>query len=72
MNTKHGLMINTFKPKVVDMHSRDHLERFRDACDATGSGLGWPIWRFSVEIGSKIYLDLIENFHVLQGERSKF
>ena len=40
------------------MHSREHLERFREAAEATGVGLGFPKWRFTVELGSKLFEEL--------------
>lgn len=54
------VIISTFKPKVVEMHGREHLESFREAAEATGVGLHWTNWRFSIEVGSKIYLELVK------------
>ena len=54
------LIISSFKPKIVEMHTRDHLDRFREAAEATGVGLGWTKWRFSIEVGSKIYQELVK------------
>ena len=42
------------------MHSREHLETFRECAEATGIGLEWPSWRWSIEIGSKPYKELIK------------
>ena len=53
------LVISSFKPRVIDMHGREHLERFREAAEATGMGLDWPVWRWSVELGSKLFKELV-------------
>jgi hypothetical protein len=53
------LVLSSFKPKVVDMHSRDHLKIFRETAEATGIGLGWPVWRWSAELGSKHFKGLM-------------
>ena len=60
------LIITTFKPKVVEMHSREHLQNFRDARVA-GVGYNWPEWRFSIELGSNLYVRMLK-----EGERKKF
>ena len=38
----------------------EHLDRSREAAEATGMGLNWTQWRFTVEVGSKIYLELVK------------
>jgi hypothetical protein len=53
------LTINTFKPKVVEMYMREHLEKFREAAEATGMGLGWHNWRFTVQVGSNHWRRLV-------------
>src|SRR5688500_14956306 len=58
--SNNQLIISSFKPKVVEMHCRDHLERFREAAVATGIGLNWTQWRFTVEVGSALYLELVK------------
>ena len=54
------LTINTFKPKVVEMHTREHLEQFREAAEATGMGLNWLHWRFTVQVGSTHWKQLVK------------
>jgi hypothetical protein len=53
------IVIQTFKPKVVDMHSLSDLEAFQEAAAAVGVGLQWTSWRMSVEVGSDLYNQLL-------------
>ena len=53
------VVVATFKPTVIDMHSRENLERFQEAASATGIGLFWPQWRYSIEVGSKLWNDFV-------------
>ena len=62
------LIISSFKPKVVEMHGREHLERFREAAEATGVGLNWTQWRFTVEVGGKLYLELVKKGEIPQSK----
>jgi len=49
-----------YKPKVVPVHGIQDLENFRDQANATGHGLGWPQWRYSVEIGGAQWKKLLD------------
>ena len=59
--SKNQLIISSFKPKVVEMHSRVDLDKFQEGAMATGVGLHWHEWRFSVEVGGKLYTKLVES-----------
>ena len=49
------VVATSFKPKVVELHSRENLDRFKELATTTGIGLNWPQWRFFLEIGSKLW-----------------
>ena len=54
------LVVTSFKPRPVNMHGREDLENFRESAEATGIGLEWPSWRWSIEVGSRMYKDLVK------------
>ena len=43
------------------MRSRVDLDKFQEGAMATGVGLHWHEWRFSVEVGGKLYTKLVES-----------
>ena len=55
------ITIQSYKPKVMEMHSRGDLEAFQEAANAVGIGLQWGTWRLSVEVGSNLYKELINS-----------
>src|SRR5688500_4580719 len=59
--SKNQLIISSFKPKVVEMHSRADLDKFQECALAAGVGLNWHEWRFSVEVGGKLYSKMVES-----------
>lgn len=62
LNVKNNQLVKScFKPRPVELFGREHLERFREAAEATGIGLDWPVGRWSVEIGSKLFKELQAN-----------
>jgi hypothetical protein len=65
------LVIATYKPRIVEMHTREHLDRFMEQAEATGVGLGWLQWRFSIEIGSATYLELLRTGEISQARHGE-
>lgn len=65
------LVLSSFKPKAVDMHNRADLKLFRDTAEATGISLGIPEWRWSLEVGSKLYKGLVEKNGIKEKEIQK-
>ena len=61
-------MLSSYKLKVVDMHSREDLNLFKETAEATGIGLGWPSRRWSIELGSKIYKGLLASGGITEKE----
>ena len=66
------LVISSFKPKPVELFGREHLERFREAAEATGIGLDWPVWRWSVELGSKLFKELLAKGALTEDDVQRF
>ena len=71
MVTNNQLIISSFKPKNVEMHWREHLASFRSAAESTGVRLNWPSWRFSIELGSKLYNVLREQGGISDEDHNK-
>jgi hypothetical protein len=69
--SNNQLVIATYKPKVVEMHTRDNLERFVEQAEATGVGLQWNQWRFSIEIGSATYIELLKTGEISQARHGE-
>ena len=58
--TNGQVTFSAFKPKIVEMHGRDHLERFREMATVVGHGLGIPHWRTTIEINSRTFVELVD------------
>jgi hypothetical protein len=53
------LMFQSYRPKSVEMHMRVNLDSFKEQAEATGIGLQWPQWRYSIEVGGKQWQNLV-------------
>src|ERR1700730_4136874 len=62
-----SVILNTFQPKSVPMHGRQHLEAFKERAESVGVGLRFPQWAFSVEVGSKMFLKFVRQNQIPAG-----
>jgi hypothetical protein len=64
MSKNHQIVLAAYEAKPIAMHDRKHLEKFKERAEEVGIGLQWPQWRYSIEVGSKIFKEAVERGEV--------
>lgn len=62
VTTQSQLVLEAYKPPSdVRMLKRQHLERFMEAAENAGVGFQWPVWRVSLEVGSRLFNEMAKS-----------
>ena len=71
VNRDESIVLNTYQPKSVPMHCRQHLESFKERAETAGVDLRYPHWAYTLEVGSRMFQKFVQEGQITENYLSR-